>query len=134
MADLGNNNYSPTWLQEKKILIVEDEISNFELLKAMMRKTSAEIIWAQTGCDAIELCRNNTFHLILMDIKMPGMSGYEAVDEIRSLGIRTPIIAQTAYARIEDESKVLSKGFNDYISKPIERSKLFKKIEENLKD
>jgi CheY-like chemotaxis protein len=108
-----------------KILIVEDEESNYELLKAMLRKTEFEIFWAQNGIQAIEFCERHLFKLILMDIKMPEMNGYEAIKIIRNRGIETPIIAQTAYARIEDESTSLKMGFNGYISKPIDRKKLF---------
>jgi CheY-like chemotaxis protein len=60
-----------------------------------------------------------------MDIKMPEMNGYEAIKILRSRGVETPIIAQTAYARIEDEHTSLKMGFNGYISKPIDRKKLF---------
>jgi CheY-like chemotaxis protein len=130
MSDISNTLFSPQWLQNKRILIVEDESSNFELLKAMLRKSEAEITWSQNGTDAIEQCRSNSFHLILMDIKMPEMNGYEAVSQIRALGVKTPVIAQTAYARVEDENKILSKGFDDYISKPIDRKRLFQLIDE----
>jgi len=109
----------------KKVLIVEDEESNFELLKAILRKTDFEIFWAQNGIQAIDLCEKHKFCIILMDIKMPEMNGYEAIKILRSRGVETPIIAQTAYARIEDEHTSLKMGFNGYISKPIDRKKLF---------
>ena len=109
----------------KKLLIVEDEESNYELLKAMLRKMDMEIFWAQNGIQAIELCQVHAFSLILMDIKMPEMNGYDAIKIIRNRGIVTPIIAQTAYARIEDEDISLKMGFDGYISKPIDRKKLF---------
>jgi CheY-like chemotaxis protein len=112
----------------RKILIVEDEESNYELLKAMLRKTEFEIFWAQNGIQAIELCDKFPFTIILMDIKMPEMNGYDAIKILRNKGIETPIIAQTAYARIEDESTSLKMGFNGYISKPIDRKKLFELI------
>jgi CheY-like chemotaxis protein len=107
-----------------KILIVEDEESNFELLKALLRKFRADIFWARDGIEAIELCNHHRFDLVLMDIKMPEMNGYEAAVIIRENGSVAPIIAQTAYARVEDESIILNKGFDAYISKPIDRTKL----------
>jgi CheY-like chemotaxis protein len=110
---------------QRKILIAEDEESNFELLKAMLRKTDFEIFWAQNGIQAIEFCDKHDFTVILMDIKMPEMNGYDAIKIIRGKGIQIPIIAQTAYARIEDESTSLKMGFDGYISKPIDRKKLF---------
>ena len=67
-----------------------------------------------------------------MDIKMPEMSGYEAIKRLRALGVETPIIAQTAYARIEDEEKSRELGFDAYISKPINRIKFNKILEQFL--
>lgn len=107
-----------------KILIVEDEESNYELLKAMLRKRDIEVFWAQTGKQAITLCEKHSFGLILMDIKMPEMNGYEAIEIIRDMGVSCPIIAQTAYARLEDEERALNNGFNAYVSKPIDRARL----------
>jgi CheY-like chemotaxis protein len=120
-------------VRSKKILIVEDEESNYELLRAMLRKLDVEIFWAQNGAQAVELCQSQKFNLILMDIKMPEMNGYEALRIIRKLGIETPVIAQTAYARIEDEDTSIKMGFDAYISKPIDRRKLFELLE-NLID
>ncbi|MBN1598842.1 MAG: response regulator [Bacteroidales bacterium] len=108
----------------KKVLIVEDEESNYELLKAMLRKLDVEVFWARNGKYAVDMCDENEFSLIFMDIKMPGMDGYDAVINIRNRGITTPIIAQTAYARIEEEEVILSRGFDAYISKPINRNRL----------
>ncbi len=116
-------------MKQKSILIVEDEISNFELLKAMMRNLNVKVSWAKNGKNAILLCNEKTFDIIFMDIKMPGMDGYEATSIIRSKGYKTPIVAQTAYARKEDEKLILQKGFNDYLSKPIDRNKLLALIE-----
>ena len=110
--------------QNNKVLIVEDEESNYELLKAMLRKRDVVVYWAQTGLEAIELCEQHKFSLILMDIKMPEMSGYAAIGKIRQMGVTCPIIAQTAYARMEDEEKALKMGFNAYVSKPIDSQQL----------
>ena len=115
-----------------KILIVEDEESNYELLKAMLRKRELEVIWAQTGKQAIEQCKTHSFALILMDIKMPEMSGYDAIVELRKMGIDCPIIAQTAYARLEDEETALRSGFDGYVSKPIDRARLLAFIDKYL--
>jgi CheY-like chemotaxis protein len=115
-----------------KVLIVEDEESNFELLKAMLRKRDVVVFWAQTGIEAIELCEQHVFSLILMDIKMPEMSGYAAIGRLREMGVTCPIIAQTAYARMEDEEKALKMGFNAYVSKPIDRPRLMGFIDEYL--
>ena len=63
-----------------------------------------------------------------MDIKMPGMDGYETVSQLRNMKITIPIVAQTAFARIDDENKILHSGFNGYLSKPIEKKKLLRTL------
>ncbi|MBA7582934.1 Sensor histidine kinase RcsC [subsurface metagenome] len=95
----------------------------------MLRKLNAKIFWAQNGINAIDLCTENQFDLIFMDIKMPAMDGYEATSRLRKKGNSTPIIAQTAYARIEDEKIILQKGFDGYLPKPIDRKKLLSLID-----
>ncbi len=127
-------NISNNTSKRKKILIVEDEESNYELLKAMLRKKPFDIVWAQAGNQAITLCNEQDFHLILMDIKMPEMSGYEVLHILREQGLKIPIIAQTAYARLEDENKALSAGFDGYLSKPIDRNKLNELVDKFLYD
>jgi len=132
MQDKDSATDPKTFLSGKHILIVEDEVSNYELLVAMLRKSGAEFSWAKTGREAIELCEKNNFDLILMDIKMPELSGYEAIDEIRAINQNVPVIAQTAYARMEDETRILNRGFNGYLSKPIDKNKLLKILEKTF--
>lgn len=116
----------------QKILIAEDEESNFELLKAMLRKKPIEVFWAQNGKQAVEYCQKTEFGLILMDIKMPELNGYETISELRKMGIKTPVVAQTAYARLEDEEYALNNGFDGYVSKPISQIKLLSYIDKYL--
>jgi CheY-like chemotaxis protein len=120
------------YLNGKKILIVEDEVSNYELLLAMLRKSGAQFSWARNGREAVGLCENDNFDLILMDIKMPELSGYEAVNQLRAKNQKMPIIAQTAYARVEDEIIILKRGFDGYISKPIDKNRLLKLLEKSF--
>lgn len=110
---------------DKNILIVEDDPSNYELLRAILRKTNASINWAKNGYEALDICKKSQPDLILMDIKMPDMDGYETVSQLRKMKVSSPIIAQTAFARLEDENKILNSGFDAYLSKPIEKKKLF---------
>jgi len=110
--------------EKKRVLIVEDEESNYELLKAMLRKKQIDVVWAQNGREAVNIAGKHKFDLVLMDIKMPEMNGYEALRMLRKQGINLPVVAQTAYARLEDENKALEAGFDAYISKPIDRNKL----------
>ncbi len=110
--------------ENKSILVVEDDPSNYELIKALLRKTRVQLAWSKNGLEALEYCVAHKPHLILMDIKMPDMDGFETLQRLREMKIDMPIIAQTAFARLEDEKNILQSGFNGYLSKPIEKSKL----------
>ncbi len=102
------------------ILVVEDNVSNFEFIKAVLSKTNANIIWAETGPSAIEMFKDNDpIHLVLMDIQIPELDGYETTREILKLKPDVPIIAQTAFAMSRDREKSIEAGCIDYISKPI---------------
>lgn len=121
-------------VKQKTILIVEDVESSFDLLKIILKDKKFNILWAKNGKEAIELCEKNTqIDLILMDLNMPVMNGYEATKHIKSLNPKIPIIAQTAYAISGDREKALKIGCDDYISKPIKKDKLLTKINNLLK-
>jgi PAS domain S-box-containing protein len=114
----------------KTILVAEDEESNFKFVKAALKKTKAEIIWVQNGKLAVEACLTNpSISVVLMDMKMPVMNGFEATREIRSkLPSRIPIIAQTAFAMAGEKEKSLSAGCDGYIAKPIKTRDLIEII------
>lgn len=117
----------------KKILIVEDDLTNFALLKEMLKSIVAEIHHAQNGKDAIEFVKKNSdINLILMDIKLPNMDGYEATAEIKRINPTIPIIAQTAYVMIDSKDKAICAGCSDYLSKPIEAKKLIELVKTHL--
>lgn len=120
--------------EHKTILIVEDDPSNYELLKALLRKTRVQLAWSKNGIEALDYCIAHKPHLILMDIKMPDMDGFETFQRLREMNIRIPIIAQTAFARLEDEKNILESGFDGYLSKPIEKSKLIGVLKDFLTD
>jgi len=104
----------------KKILIAEDVETNYIVLKAVLEKTGAEIIWAKNGMEAVKLFRrNHDISLILMDILMPEMDGFEATKSIRKFNKDVPIIAQTAYNFDWNSIQQEGLGFNDYLAKPI---------------
>ncbi|WP_291097336.1 MULTISPECIES: PAS domain S-box protein [unclassified Flavobacterium] len=107
-------------IKNLKILIVEDDtISNLLISKAV-KIFSKEILKATTGVEAVEACRNNPdIDLVLMDINMPIMDGYEATKQIRQFNKDVIIIAQTAFGMTSDREKAIAAGCNDYISKPI---------------
>ena len=90
------------------------------LLKTIFKKSANEILQARTGAEAVESCRNNPdIDLVLMDIRMPEMDGYEATRQIRQFNKDVVIIAQTAYGLAGDRERAIEAGCNDYISKPI---------------
>ena len=108
-----------------KILIVEDDEGSALLIRIAVKIFSKEILKAKTGIEAVEACRRHPdIDLVLMDIKMPEMDGYEATRQIRKFNKDVVIIAQTAYALAGDREKALAAGCNNYISKPIKKSQL----------
>jgi len=114
----------------KRILIAEDEDLNFKVMQITLRKTKIEIIRAYNGKEALEIIHHNpNIDLILMDIQMPVMDGYEAMSLIKKMKPKLPIIAQTAFALLEEQNHCIEKGFDDYISKPIKPEELLQKIE-----
>jgi signal transduction histidine kinase len=122
-----------TMTMEKKqlnILIVEDDEISEALLVITVTDFCKDPLIARTGTEAVELARNNPdIDLVLMDIKLPIISGYEATTQIREFDKDVVIIAQTAYALSSDREKALQVGCNDHISKPIDKSKLASLIE-----
>lgn len=104
---------------DKVILLAEDVAMNYLLIKSALKKTGVNLIWVQNGREAVDYCKNNkNIDLILMDMRMPILDGFEAVLEIREFNTEIPIIAQTSYAMDGDRDKCLAYGCNDYISKP----------------
>ena len=115
--------------KDKVILIVEDDEVNAQFLDAVLAQTQVQTLNAYNGMQAIELCKTiNKIDLVLMDIKMPEMSGYEACKKIKSFRPGLPMIAQTAFADSVDRTKCLKAGFDEYISKPIDIELLLGKI------
>lgn len=107
------------------ILIAEDVESNFLYLKAVLSKLNATIFWAKNGIEAIELCdQNSAIDLVLMDLQMPEMNGYEATQILKKKYPKLPIIAQTAFAMSDDREKALDAGCDDYLAKPIKSKDL----------
>jgi len=122
---LKSNTDMQNRLKMLKILIVEDDESSNELLTLLVSKFGEEIISVNNGIKAVEACKNNPdIDLILMDIQMPDMNGYEATKLIREFNKNVVIIAQTAFALAGDKQKSIAVGCNDYISKPIKMDQL----------
>ena len=108
-------------LEGKKILIVEDELSSLQLLEAIIADLKIQKIHAENGQKAVEICKEDPdIDLVLMNIEMPVMNGYEATREIKKIREDLPVIAQSAHALTGDKQKCIQAGCDDYISKPID--------------
>ncbi len=117
-------------IKELVVLIVEDDKPSELLIKRLVSPFSKKILIADNGLKAIEICRENPdVDLVLMDVKLPEMDGYEAIQHIRKFNKDLIIIAQTAFGLLGDKEKALKAGFNDYISKPIKSDLLQSLIE-----
>jgi PAS domain S-box-containing protein len=118
------------------ILIAEDDEVNFLYLDAFLKEEAGNdynILHARDGKEATEVCKQNTFiDMVLMDIKMPVMNGLEATREIKSFRPNLPVIAQTAYSSEPDKQDALKHGCDDYLTKPIDREKLFRVIKKYI--
>lgn len=114
-------------MRKLKILIVEDDETSAKLLQLTVKSVSNDLLFAVNGLEAVELCRQQPdIELILMDMKMPVMDGFEATRQIRLFNKEVIIIAQTAYTLTGDREKALEAGCNNYLSKPIRRDQLLK--------
>ncbi len=104
---------------DKVILVVEDVDTNKIFFDAALRKTSAKILWAKDGQEAIDMFKNNEIDLVLMDLQLPILDGYTATKEIKKINQEVPIIAQTAHVMSGEREKCLEAGCDDYLAKPI---------------
>ena len=121
--------------KDKTILIAEDEDSNFVLIKEILKSTGVNILRAKDGVEAVRMVKiMKDIDLVLMDIQMPGINGYEATREIRKMNIKLPIIAQTAYAMAGEREISQKEGCNDYIAKPLRADELIQIIGKFLDD
>lgn len=112
------------------VLIAEDDAINFMLIKRVMTLRNYTVLRASNGEEAVEICnKNNNIQLVIMDIKMPKMDGFEARKAIKQFKPYLPVIAHTAYTSAEVNSKAYDAGFIDCISKPLSKTKLFKTID-----
>ncbi|ESU20608.1 transmembrane sensor hybrid histidine kinase [Flavobacterium cauense R2A-7] len=110
---------------EKIILVAEDDNINFILIEKLLKMHGFKIIRAKDGAEAVQLCKeNNEIDLVFMDIKMPNLNGYEAFQKIREFNTEIPIIAQTSYSFSEEIDRIKEIGFDDYLSKPLDKVKI----------
>ena len=129
---MNNNNTIKAMADKKSILIAEDNASNYKLLEAILSK-SYNLLHAWEGKEAVELFAKHKPQIVLMDISMPGMDGYESTREIRKLSATVPIIGLTARAFPDDEQKGYECGMTEYITKPINIANLRMRLEQILR-
>jgi two-component system cell cycle response regulator DivK len=115
------------------ILIAEDVESNFLYLKAVLSKLNAKIFWAKNGIEAVNICNEEQIDLVLMDLQMPEMNGYEATKILKRKFPQLPIVAQTAFAMSDDREKAMDVGCDDYLAKPIKSKDLLGVVEKFIK-
>ncbi len=129
------DNVTETTHEKYTVLVVEDEEMNYLYLEILLGKSklNLKIIHAKNGKEAVEICEENTnIGLVLMDMKMPIMSGFEATKLIKAFRPNLPIIAQTAYSIDIEKEKALSAGCDNFISKPIKKDNLYELLYKSL--
>jgi len=134
-TDLDAHDEAHSPLAEKKILLVEDNDTNRMLAKKFISRWGANVDTAINGHEAVEKVKKETYDIVLMDLQMPVMDGFEATEKIRTLGYtsgKLPIVALSAYTSEEDRKHVLGSGMNDFIPKPIDLKELYRKLVINL--
>jgi len=120
IKDVSTEIQADNQVKDLKILVAEDDEDSTALITTVLKKFSKEVLNSKTGVETVKIFSNNPgINLILMDIRMPEMDGYEATRQIRHFNKEVIIIAQTAFAQTDDREKALEAGCNDYISKPI---------------
>lgn len=124
----ASHNPSPDW-SNKTILVVEDEEINFFYIKEALSQTGVNLIYADNGLAALNIVQENPdIDLILLDVKMPILSGYETTRKVKKLRADLPVIAQTAYSLTGEKRKSIEAGCDGYLSKPIRPDDLFETV------
>ena len=112
-----------------KVLIVEDDETNYYILYFYFYNSNFELLWATDGIEAINLFKENPdISMVLMDLKLPHLDGFQATSEIKSINKQVPVIAVTSYAGIEQRQKAIHAGCDDIIVKPVNKQLLFEKL------
>lgn len=134
-AEPEQNNTEKQLSNKMKVLIVEDDSASAQLLTIYLRTIAGDILYADNGLTAIEITKTNPdIDLILMDVKLAKMNGFEAVEKIREFNQDVKVIAQTAFTRIEDSLVAFEVGCNDFITKPVSKKALLDSIQNLFED
>lgn len=131
-AQHGLKTKTSRW-ENRYIIIAEDVEANFELMQALLKKTGINILWAKDGTEAIKIFTwNKKIDMILMDIQMPVMNGFEATQHIKALNPDIPIVALTAFTFAENQEKIFQAGCDSFLPKPIKQNELIEMIDRYL--
>ncbi len=122
MADHGEH------IKGKNILIVEDNDSSYEFLEILLRRKEAKSSRAKDGLEAVEKATTESYDLILMDLQLPKMSGFDAIRQIRNTNKQVPIIVQTAFSEDSERERAYAAGCDDYLIKPLTKTQIEKTI------
>lgn len=115
------------------ILIVEDNETNYKLLQIILNKLGAHTVVAKNGLEALEFVKERRFDIILMDIQMPVMNGYDATIQIRAVGVNTPIVAVSANVFKDEIDRAISAGMNSYLTKPYKKDEIINVLNQFVK-
>jgi PAS domain S-box-containing protein len=117
----------------KTVLIAEDDLASYEFLNIFLKTMKIRVLWAKNGIEAINICEtDSSIDLVLMDIKMPYLNGYEATRTIKKMRPDLPVIAQTAYAMLSEKEEAFNSGCDEYLSKPIKITRLIEVLNQYL--
>jgi len=118
----------------KTILVVEDTETSIKFFDAALRRSEASLMWAESGEEAITVLNDNieTIDIVLLDLNLPGINGFEVLKHIRNIAPELPVIVQTAYLFSGEQNTSFSLGANDFISKPIQLNELLENIAKYL--
>ncbi len=128
------NNQIKLNLEGKTILVVDDRDDVLKFISILLENTHVNLLFSSNGLDAVNVFEKNKnkINLILMDVQLPGIDGYEAINRIKKINSQVPIIVQTAYAFSEDKENSMSIGCADYLTKPISKNELYQKIAKHI--
>lgn len=117
-----------------KILLVEDDFINGKIIKTLLEKATYQVEWVKNGKEALDklIPGSSDFSLVLMDIQMPIINGYEVSLTLRENGIQIPIVAMTANAFCDEKTKSIEAGMNDCLTKPVTKIELYEVIDKYL--
>jgi CheY-like chemotaxis protein len=111
-----------------KVLLAEDSVDNQTLVTRFLKLAGASVDIASDGKEATQKAKKDHYDVLLMDLQMPVMDGYEATSQLRKDGYRGKIVALTAHALSEERERCLKSGFDDHISKPVNRDLLIERV------